>query len=66
MNSINISFAVFVFLISLLAMLRIRNISHAKAYNPGYGSQRMCRACGSITPRAEACCLQCGKPLPVI
>jgi predicted amidophosphoribosyltransferase len=66
MNPINISFAIFVFLISLLALLRIRNISQAKAYNPGYGSQRMCKACGSITPRSEACCAQCGKPLPVI
>jgi hypothetical protein len=66
MNPINISLVIFVFLISLLAMLRIRNISQAKAYNPGYGSQRMCRACGSITPRSEVCCMQCGKPLPAI
>lgn len=65
MNTINISFAIFVFLISLLAMLRIRNISQAKAYNPSYGSQRMCRACGCITPRAESSCTQCGKPLPI-
>ena len=66
MNPINISFAIFVLLISLLALLRIRNISQAKAYNPGYGSQRMCKACGSITPRSEARCTQCGKQLPVL
>ncbi len=65
MNAINISFAIFVFLISLVAMLRIRKISHAKAYSPGYGSQTMCRACGCITPRSEASCTNCGKPMPV-
>jgi hypothetical protein len=27
------------------------------------GRQRMCPFCGLITPRAERCCLECGKPL---
>jgi hypothetical protein len=29
----------------------------------GYASQRMCPACGLITPRAKAACLECGKVL---
>jgi hypothetical protein len=28
----------------------------------GYASQRMCPACGLITPRSAAACLECGKP----
>jgi hypothetical protein len=27
----------------------------------GYASQRMCPACGLITPRSKAACLECGK-----
>jgi hypothetical protein len=27
----------------------------------GYASQRMCPACGLITPRANLACLECGK-----
>ena len=26
-----------------------------------FASQRMCPSCGLITPRYEACCLECGK-----
>jgi hypothetical protein len=66
MNLVNISFATFVVVISLFGMLRIRSIHQAKAFNPGYGSQRMCRACGCITPRSKATCTQCGAPLPAI
>jgi hypothetical protein len=29
----------------------------------GYASQRMCPACGLITPRAKAACMECGKVL---
>ena len=28
----------------------------------GFASQRMCPACGLITPRSKAACLECGKP----
>jgi hypothetical protein len=28
----------------------------------GVGSQRMCPACGLITPRRKTSCLECGKP----
>jgi hypothetical protein len=66
MNLFNISFAIFVVVISLFGMLRIRILHQAKAFSPGYASQRMCRACGSITPRSTAICVQCGKPLPAI
>jgi len=27
----------------------------------GYASQRMCPACGLITPRSKAACVECGR-----
>jgi hypothetical protein len=39
---------------------RMRRSPQQKA---GYASQRMCPACGLITPRAKAACLECGKVL---
>ena len=27
----------------------------------GYAAQRMCPACGLITPRSKTACLECGK-----
>jgi len=32
----------------------------------GFGSQRMCPSCGSITSRSKAFCLECGKSLPAV
>jgi len=31
-----------------------------------YGSQRMCRSCGAITPRSKPFCLECGELLPAV
>jgi len=63
MSAINICFGVFVALISLFALRQLRRINAHQPQVAAYGSQRMCRACGSVTPRSEDCCLQCGKQL---
>jgi ribosomal protein S27E len=34
---------------------------HLRPQMAGYASQRMCPACGLITPRSKATCLECGK-----
>lgn len=63
MNAINICFIVFVAVTSMVALLRLYRIRTAGIQIPGYGSQTVCPACGSITARSEAHCLHCGKPL---
>lgn len=66
MNVINMFFGVFVALISMLALWHLYGIGRARPQTARYGSQRMCRSCGAITPRSKACCVQCGKPLPAL
>jgi hypothetical protein len=64
----NIGFAIFVIVISLAAIVRLYRIRRIKMNLAmevaTYGSQIMCPACGSITARAKAYCLHCGKQLP--
>jgi predicted amidophosphoribosyltransferase len=52
-------------LIALLAILLLRP-RRVKPETAAYGSQRMCPACGLITSRLEACCLECGKSLTAV
>ena len=63
----DIGFAIFVVLISLVAIVRLYRIRRTKMNLPieaaRYGSQLICPACGSITARAKAYCLHCGKRL---
>ena len=63
----NIGFAIFVFVISLAAILRLYRIRRMKMnlamQVAPHGPQTMCPACGSITARAKAYCLHCGKQL---
>jgi hypothetical protein len=66
MNSIDIGFVVYQTLISIWAVLRLRKLQKARKYDAGYRLQRMCRSCGSITPRVETHCVQCGKPFPIV
>ncbi len=67
MSANDIGFAIFVVVISLAAILRLYRISRIKMNLAmevaHYGSQTMCPACGSITARAKAYCLHCGKRL---
>lgn len=36
-----------------------------KPGNRDSGSQRMCPFCGLITPRRQACCVECGKSFKI-
>jgi hypothetical protein len=60
MSAINISFGLLIVLFTILLLHRIHTLKPRIA---GYGSQTMCPACGLITSRLEACCLECGKSL---
>lgn len=67
MSANDIGFAIFVILISLITAFRLYRIRRTKMNGvmkiSHYGSQTMCPACGSITARAKAYCLHCGKRL---
>jgi hypothetical protein len=60
MNAVGIGAALLVVVVALVVAYRVRRIKPQKA---GYASQRMCPACGLITPRAKAACMECGKVL---
>jgi hypothetical protein len=53
-------------LIALLAILLLHPRRKVKPETAAYGSQRMCPACGLITSRLEACCLECGESLAAV
>jgi hypothetical protein len=53
-------------LIALFAILLLYPRRKPKPEIAAYGSQRMCPACGLITSRLEACCLECGKSLTAV
>jgi len=60
------SFAPHPFLASLRnlrAFLAASLRKHLKmeAHDGDFASQRICPSCGLITPRHEACCLECGR-----
>jgi uncharacterized paraquat-inducible protein A len=63
MNTIDVCFGVFVFLVSTVALFRLYRIRMADPHIATYGSQTMCPSCGSITARSKAHCLRCGKPM---
>jgi hypothetical protein len=60
MSVIGISLSVLVLLLAVVMVYRMRRLKPQMA---GYASQRMCPACGLITPRANLACLECGKTL---
>jgi hypothetical protein len=39
----------------------LRKSLKMEAHDGDFASQRMCPFCGLITPRHEACCLECGR-----
>jgi hypothetical protein len=53
-------------LIVLFAILLLYPRRKVKPQIADYGSQRMCPACGLITSRLEASCLECGKSLTAV
>jgi hypothetical protein len=60
MNPTSISFGLLIVLFAILLLHKMRRL---KPQIAGYGSQRMCPACGLITSRSKACCLECGRSL---
>ena len=52
--------------VSLLAVVFVfwlfYRMQRLKLQVAGFASQRMCPACGLITPRSKAACLECGTP----
>ena len=41
----------------------LRKFLRIEAHDGDFTSQRICPFCGLITPRYEACCMECGKAL---
>jgi ABC-type spermidine/putrescine transport system permease subunit II len=58
MNLIGICVSVVAVVVAVLLFYRMRRLRPEMA---GYASQRMCPACGLITPRAKTACMECGK-----
>jgi len=58
MNTIGISVSVVAVVVAALLFYRMRRLRPQMA---GYASQRMCPACGLITPRSKSACMECGK-----
>jgi hypothetical protein len=58
MNAIGICAGALALVFAVVVFYRMRRMKPEMA---GYASQRMCPACGLITPRAQAACLECGK-----
>ena len=63
MNATSISFGLLIALLAILLLYKTRKLRPGPT---GYGSQRMCPACGLITSRLKTCCLECGKLLPAV
>jgi ribosomal protein S27E len=58
MGAIWIYVGVVAVVFAVVAVYRMRRM---KPQMKGYALQRMCPACGLITPRANLVCLECGK-----
>ena len=63
MNATNISFGLFIVLLTILLTHWMRKLKPQLA---GFQSQRMCPSCGLITSRLKGSCLECGKPFAAV
>lgn len=63
MNAASIFFGL---LMVLFTILLLRSMFKRKPLAARYGSQRMCPACGLITSRLKASCMECGKPFTTV
>ncbi len=63
MSALSISIGLMIVLFAILLFYRTHR---PKAHIAMFGSQRMCPACGLITSRLKAYCLECGKLLPAV
>jgi predicted amidophosphoribosyltransferase len=59
MNTVGIGVSLLAVVLAFGLFYKMRRL---KLQVAGYASQRMCPACGLITPRSKAACLECGKP----
>jgi len=60
MNAIGISGGLLAVIVAIALVLFYR-MRRLKPQMSGYAAQRMCPACGLITPRSKAACVECGK-----
>jgi hypothetical protein len=60
MNAIGISGGLLA-LVGAIVLILFYRMRRLKPQMAGYASQRMCPACGLITPRSKAACVECGK-----
>jgi hypothetical protein len=60
MNAIGIS-GVLLAVVGAIVLILFYRMRRLKPQMAGYASQRMCPACGLITPRSKAACVECGK-----
>jgi hypothetical protein len=60
MNATSMFVGLLIVLFTILLLYKTRRL---KPLIAGFGSQRMCPACGLITSRLKARCLECGKSL---
>jgi len=63
MNATSVFFGSLVVLFTILLVHWMRKL---KPQITGLQSQRMCPACGLITSRLKASCLECGKPFTAV
>ena len=61
MNAIGISGGLLVVAFAIAIVLFYYRMRRLRPQMAGYAAQRMCPACGLITPRSKASCLECGK-----
>jgi hypothetical protein len=47
--------------LSAFVAASLRRFLKMEPHDGDFTSQRMCPFCGLVTPRHEACCLECGK-----
>ena len=64
MSALNVFIGLLIGLAAILLLYRARRLKAQSA--GGFGSQRMCPACGLITSRLKTCCLEGGKLLPAM
>lgn len=63
MNAIDISFGLFIVLLTILLLRRIRM---PRLQLSEFRSQRMCPSCGLITSRLNSRCQECGQTFTTV
>jgi hypothetical protein len=61
MNAIGIGGGLLTVLAIVMALFYFYRTRWLHPQMAGYAAQRMCPACGLITPRSKVACMECGK-----